>query len=556
MAAKDVIVSVDPLRSSSDAIEKAMPTAIASELPPQHHLRRQQSETDGDPSDDDELTKLGRTFFTLIENPVVRYAIYIIPVGALLCIPLVLFATKYSHARVDGIRLLGLFIWIEILWVFLWISKLLAAAIPYIFQGLCGLVSTGVRKYALVLRAVEIPISLFIWTITALLWMPIIHVFDKSYYAAFYNNAEAPNIAWLHILGKICKASIGSSALWLALKLMMQLISVSYHGKQHRDKIKDVKRTTRAIDYLYAASLRLYPDHHHDFLAEDYDIHDSTQVQKLLKSYSADRTTLRVFGDLHYFGEKLVAAFGRMASDVSGMQVFNPTASHAVVESALERRSGAEALAKRIYKALVQPGAHSISQADINAALGEHQTAEAAFIFHQLDRDGNGDVELSEMILLFTSISRTRKDIWKSAVDIKHAIKTLDRVLSVIVILVITIIYSAFFSNFVASNWKGILGILSAGAFSFGQTVGEFNAACILVFVKHPFDVGDRVNIESKEYIVKHISLLYTVFLDINSNTIVQVANNVVGNLWTDNVSMHLLRSSSIPSHTRDLFLD
>jgi hypothetical protein len=105
------------------------------------------------------------------------------------------------------------------------------------------------------------------------------------------------------------------------------------------------------------------------------------------------------------------------------------------------------------------------------------------------------------------------------------------------VLLVITIIYSAFFSNFVADNWKGILGILSAGAFSFGTTVGEFNAACILVFVKHPYDVGDRVNICDRHYIVKRISLLYTVFQDVDSNTIVQVANNTIGNVWVDNIS-------------------
>jgi small-conductance mechanosensitive channel len=538
MAVDDVILTFD--EPSISVKEKVGPTVTASEVRSIHGhvpaLRRQLSATESETSTDDQLTKFGRKFFELLENPVIRYSIYVFPIAAVLAIPLILFATKYSESRADGIRLLGLFVWIEILWASLWISKLIAAAIPYIFQGLCGLISTGVRKYALILRALEIPISLFIWTIIALVSAPTIHHFDRAYYAASFVKPN-DRIQWIQILYKVIKASIGSAALWLALKLLMQLIAVSYHGKQYKEKIRDIKRTTMAVDLLYQASLRLYPDHHPNFLAEDYDIHDTTNVQKLLKQYSADRTTLRIFGDVHYFGERLVSAFGRMASDISGAQVFRPTAAHAVVEAALERRAGAEAMARRIYRSLVQPNQHAISEADITTALGPDSSAEAAFIFAQLDRDGNGDVELSEMVLLFTSISKLRKDVWRSAVDIKYAIKTLDSVLSLIVLLIISIIYSSFFSNFIADNWKGILGILSAGAFSFGQTVGEFNAACILVFVKHPFDVGDRVNMNGHQYIVKHISLLYTVFLDIESNAIAQVANSVVGNLWTDNLS-------------------
>lgn len=113
----------------------------------------------------------------------------------------------------------------------------------------------------------------------------------------------------------------------------------------------------------------------------------------------------------------------------------------------------------------------------------------------------------------------------------------LDRVFSVIIFAIVGLIYSAFFSNFVAENYKNMFGLLSASAFSFGQTVGEFNAACILVFVKHPFDVGDRINIGDTEYEVVRISLLYSVFRKVDSSTIVQVANNVIGGLWIDNVT-------------------
>lgn len=48
----------------------------------------------------------------------------------------------------------------EIVWSSLWISKLFAKALPTIFQTLVGVISSGVKKYSIVIRALEVPISL------------------------------------------------------------------------------------------------------------------------------------------------------------------------------------------------------------------------------------------------------------------------------------------------------------------------------------------------------------------------------------------------------------
>jgi hypothetical protein len=53
-------------------------------------------------------------------------------------------------------------------WLSLWVSKLAAKTLPFIFQFLCGIVSSGTRKYALVLKALEIPLSLAGWALASL----------------------------------------------------------------------------------------------------------------------------------------------------------------------------------------------------------------------------------------------------------------------------------------------------------------------------------------------------------------------------------------------------
>src|SRR6202012_4828486 len=70
-------------------------------------------------------------------------------------------------------------------------------------------------------------------------------------------------------------------------------------------------------------------------------------------------------------------------------------------------------------------------------------------------------------------------------------------------------------------------------------TAQEFLQSIIFVFVKHPFDVGDRVSIygntgsalKGDDYFVKKISLLYTEFKKMEGQ-IVQAPNSYLNTLF------------------------
>lgn len=68
-----------------------------------------------------------------------------------------------------------------------------------------------------------------------------------------------------------------------------------------------------------------------------------------------------------------------------------------------------------------------------------------------------------------------------------------------------------------------------------GSSLQEVLASIIFLFIKHPFDVGDRVVINKETYTVKEIRLLSTVFLDSTSG-IVQAANNQLNTLFIQNI--------------------
>ena len=71
----------------------------------------------------------------------------------------------------------------------------------------------------------------------------------------------------------------------------------------------------------------------------------------------------------------------------------------------------------------------------------------------------------------------------------------------------------------------------------FSVTAQEVLGSCIFLFVKHPFDVGDRVDIAGNQLVVERISLLYTVFKQLSTHSTTQVANVVLNSVWIDNVS-------------------
>ena len=169
-------------------------TVVSVDLPHRPILGRRKTTSDvvnlrGEPAPlspayegkEDGLTKVGNWIWKIHNASVLtRYALYIIPIAALLSVPLVLSATVYDDAAAAGVRLLGLFIWIEMIWVLLWVSKLLSQGAPFVFQGICGVISGGIRKYTTVLMALEIPLSLFLWTISAFASSHVICVFNNG----------------------------------------------------------------------------------------------------------------------------------------------------------------------------------------------------------------------------------------------------------------------------------------------------------------------------------------------------------------------------------------
>jgi small-conductance mechanosensitive channel len=506
--------------------------------------KRRKLETKGLPQKDDEdgtITSMGKIYNKILHFSVVtRYFLYVLPLALAIAVPIVIGATVARKATVAGVQITWFFTWIEIVWLGIWIAKLVAQALPWIFQFLCGIVSSGTRKYALILKALEIPISLVGWAaISVSTFTPLMTL---NPYARKIGDTKTKD--WQATVRNILFAALFSSVVFLVEKLLVQLISISYHRKQFDNKIRDSKRNIHLLTLLYDASRALFPAYCPEFAAEDYLINDSIDVSSKVGSghgRSGSATPMRLIqnvgANVGRVGDKITAAFGNVAQEITGKQVFNPTSAHSIVVEALEKTSSSEALARRLWMSFVMEGREALFREDIVDVLGAERTAEAEECFAGLDRDGNGDISLDEMILTVCEFGRERHAIASSMHDVDQAIHVLDNLLTVVAFIIIMFIFVAFFNkNFTTTLATAGTALLSL-SFVFAVTCQEVLGSCIFLFVKHPFDVGDRVDIGESQLVVERISLLFTVFRKVKDHKTTQVPNIVLNTNWIENVT-------------------
>lgn len=397
------------------------------------------------------LNAMGRLYHRIVSfSPITKYLVYIVPVALLLGIPLVVLPLTgnldYTVGNVaattehpDPPSLFYLFLWIEVSWLTLWGGKIVAQLLPAVFMFFCGVVSSGTRKYATVIRNLEMPISLLLWALAS--WL------------LFKFKFQDDSFAWVDVMVKILGSLWASSCVLLAEKFIIQLISISYHQRSFAMRIKDSKRDIHLLGLMYDASRTIFPMYCEEFMEEDYVINDSIEAlllgnnkkkrgfHKKSGSVTPNLNAHKIVGEVGRFGDKITSAFGNIASEITGKEVFKPNSAHAIVIEALEKGRSSEALGRRIWMSFVVEGKDSLYMDDVVEVLGPGHTEEAEECFMAIDADENGDISLDEMVRKVVEIGKERKAITNSMKDIGQALKVLDSIMLFIVLMIVIIIF-------------------------------------------------------------------------------------------------------------------
>jgi small-conductance mechanosensitive channel len=369
-------------------------------------------------------------------------------------------------------------------------------------------------------KQLELPASLFFW------WLAI----EISFLPTMQNhniNGRKTTEPWQKTMNKVLVAFFVGFTLNLIEKIILQLIAISFHLRTYQDRIELNKFQIGSLAKLYKFSKEKIAMEDSEF-EQDGKIPSGARTpgQLVTEAQKNIKEGFNKFGDIA----------GKVAGDFTGRQVTTSGHPNQVVLQLIGSTGGAQVLARRLYRTFARPETETIHSEDLKNAFESDEEAEAAF--SMFDKDMNGDISMEELEAVCVEIGRERKSITASLKDLDSVVSKLDDVFMFIVLII--------FISLISTSAAGVLtsagSTLLALSWLFSATAQEFLQSCIFVFIKHPYDVGDRVMVygnsgdlgRGDDYFVKEIALFYTEFKKMQGH-IVQAPNSYLNTLFIMN---------------------
>lgn len=468
-------------------------------------------------------------FFKYIHHSsfIVRYFTYIVPLVTLLLIPLLLGVLVFPNANVGGVSLVWFSIWLEIVWLTLWAGRIVAKCIPWPLGLISSLFTNNSKKWRDLGKQLEVPATLFFW------WLGV----EISFLPTMKNHSLDGNTTtkqWQSTMNKIIISVFVGFTLNFIEKIIIQLIAISFHLRTYADRIEINKFQIGSLTKLYQYSKQKIVVEDSEF-EEDEEIRSASGARTpAIYAEKAQKAAKEAFS-------KVGDVAGAVAGDFTGKAVVKSSHPHQVILQLLNTTGGSQVLARRLFRTFGREGFDTVFPGDLKSAFETDEEAEAAF--GMFDKDMNGDISMEELEAVCVEIGRERKSITASLKDLDSVVSKLDDVFVFIVLVITLLVLLSLTSASAAGVLTSAGSTLLALSWLFAATAQEFLQSVIFVFVKHPFDVGDRVsiygntgaNLQGDDYFVKEIALLYTEFKKMEGQ-VVQAPNSYLNTLFILNM--------------------
>ena len=370
-------------------------------------------------------------------------------------------------------------------------------------------------------KQLELPATLFFW------WLAI----EISFLPTMKNhniNGDKSTQPWQKTTNKVLASLLAGFVLNFVEKIIIQLIAIHFHLRTYQDRIELNKFQIGSLTKLYKYSKEKIAMEDSEFEQSEQGPSGARTPGKLVVEAQKNiKEGFNKFGDIA----------GKVAGDFTGRQITSSGHPNQVVLQLIGTTSGAQVLARRLYRTFARMETETVYSDDLKNAFESDEEAEAAF--SMFDKDMNGDISMEELEAVCVEIGRERKSITASLKDLDSVVSKLDDVFMFIVLIITIIVFISLLSTSATGVLTSAGSTLLALSWLFSATAQEFLQSIIFVFVKHPYDVGDRVMIygnsgdmgKGDSYFVKEIALFYTEFKKMEGH-VVQAPNSYLNTLF------------------------
>ncbi|KAF7841348.1 mechanosensitive ion channel protein 6-like [Senna tora] len=196
-------------------------------------------------------------------------------------------------------------------------------------------------------------------------------------------------------------------------------------------------------------------------------------------------------------------------------------------ENATQIRSEneAKAAAKKIFQNVARRGCRYIHMEDLMRFMQPDEAEKTMNLFEGASETGK--ISKSALKNWVVNAFRERRALALTLNDTKTAVNKLHRMLNFLVGIIILIIWLLILEIATTKFLLFVSSQLVLVAFVFGNTCKTVFEAIVFLFVMHPFDVGDRCEIDGVQMIVEEMNILTTVFLRYDNQKII-IPNSVL----------------------------
>lgn len=398
---------------------------------------------------------------------------------------------------------------------------MIAKCLPYPIGLVSSLFTNNSKKWRDLGKQLELPATLFFW------WLAIEISFLPTM-KHHHVNGSIDTKHWESVMNKVLVSFLVGITLNFVEKIIIQLIAISFHLRTYADRIELNKFQIGSLVKLYKYSKEKIMEEDSEFEAKDGLASGArTPGQYIKEAQKNTKEAFNKFGDIA----------GKVAGDFTGRAVAGSNHPHQVVLALLGSTGGSQVLARRLYRTFARLETETVHSDDLKNAFENDEEADAAF--SMFDKDMNGDISMEELEAVCVEIGRERKSITASLKDLDSVVSKLDDVFLFIVVVITILVFVSLISTSAAGVLTSAGSTVLALSWLFSATAQEFLQSVIFVFVKHPFDVGDRVTIYGNtgaaglgdDYFVKEIALLYTEFKKMEGH-VVQAPNSYLNGLF------------------------
>ncbi|KAK1392953.1 Mechanosensitive ion channel protein [Heracleum sosnowskyi] len=363
------------------------------------------------------------------------------------------------------------------------------------------------------------------------LWLALILIASRLVLVDRVENLAHGKV--LSYVIKVWVCLLVGTLIWFVKTLLVKVLASSFHVSTFFDRIQYALFDQYVIETLSGPPLdgiHLETVQEEQIKAEVHQLHGAgklkrkTKNRKSFPSFKSSRfSTVATkeekegitIGHLHRLNRKNISAWNmkRLMNIVRKDTLSTLDDQSGEDETAVQITSEIQArvAAKKIFGNVAKPGSKLIYLDDLMHFMRDDEALKT--ISHFEGASGWKGISRKELKNWMVNTFRERRALVLSLKDTKKAVNKLDQMLNIFVGLIIASIWILILKVASIHFFVLLSSQLLLVVFVFGNTCKTMFEGIIFLFVMHPFDIGDRCEVDEVQLVVEEMNILTTTFL-------------------------------------------